>query len=64
MSDYQVQKLKARHQELEKSILEEQASRTPNAVHIRELKKLKLAIRDELNRAMQAPPPHHAPRVS
>jgi uncharacterized protein YdcH (DUF465 family) len=64
MSDYQVQKLKARHRELEDFILAEQASRTPNTVRIRELKKQKLAIRDELNRAIQEPPPHHEPRAS
>lgn len=66
MSDYHVQKLKARHLELENSIQEEQTQRLPDTMRIRDLKKQKLAVRDQLHRFVAKPSPaqHHAHAAS
>ena len=57
MSDYAELKLKARHIELENSISEEQRKRAPNTLRLRELKKQKLAIRDQLQHFIARPTP-------
>ena len=66
MSDYHVQKLKARHLELENSIQEEQTQRLPDTMRIRDLKKQKLAVRDQLHRFVAKPSPaqHHVHAAS
>ena len=66
MSDYHVQKLRARHNELENSILQEQTQRAPDTLRIRNLKKQKLAVRDQLNRYVAKPSSaqHHAHTAS
>ncbi|MDE0255275.1 MAG: YdcH family protein, partial [Rhodospirillaceae bacterium] len=46
--DPRIEALKARHHTLEQSIADEEARPLPNDLHIAELKKQKLRIKDEI----------------
>lgn len=46
--DPRIESLKARHHSLEQSIADEEARPLPNDLHIAELKKQKLRIKDEI----------------
>jgi len=53
MTDYLVLRLRAHHATLEDEIAEELAKPLPDAVKLKELKKEKLQLRDELHRILR-----------